>query len=84
VICTAPKEGAGCDGLLYTLKPGQNATTTLRNLLDVRLKVRDPLYESNGRLYVKLEDLLDTPQNATGGTVPMGSSVTPSSATPLF
>jgi len=84
VICTAPSNGAGCDGLLYTLKPGQNATTTLRNLLDVRLKVRDPLYESNARLYVSVDELLATPQSGGSGTAPMVNTVAPASASPIF
>ena len=29
VICTATRHAGRCDGLLYTLKPGQNATATL-------------------------------------------------------
>ena len=84
VICTAPSNGAGCDGLLYTLKPGQNATATLRNLLDVRLKVRDPLYETTGRLYVSMDELLGTPQNGTSSPAPLVNTVAPTSASPLF
>jgi hypothetical protein len=84
VICTAPSNGAGCDGLLYTLKPGQNATETLRNLLEVRLKVRAPLYETNGRLYVSMEELLATPQSDGGGALPSASTLAPTTATPLF
>ncbi len=84
VICTAPSNGAGCDGLLYTLKPGQNATTTLRNLLDVRLKVRDPLYETTGRLYVSMDELLGTPQVEASSTAPMGNAAAPASSSPLF
>ena len=60
VICTAKKVGASCDGLLYTLKPGQNPTKTLRDLLDVRTKARGPLNETTGRLYIKMSDLLDS------------------------
>jgi hypothetical protein len=88
VICTAPSDGAACDGLLYTLKPGQSATSTLRKLLDVRLKVKDPLYESNGRLYVRVDSLLETPETSSGPNAPSAPStptITPSSSTgPLF
>ncbi len=69
VICTTSTLGGGCDGLLYTLKPGQNATTTLRNLLDVRIKARGPLNETNGRLYVSINELLD-PSPVTTPAVP--------------
>lgn len=86
VICTAPRDGAGCDGLLYTLKPGQNATSTLRQLLDVRLKVKDPLYETNGRLYVRVESLLETPEGGQkGSSSPTAPLTSPTSSTsPLF
>jgi hypothetical protein len=76
VICTAPNDNAGCDGLLYTLKPGQSATNTLRKLLDIRLKVKDPLYETNGRLYVNMDRLLNTP-SPTGGESGAATEATP-------
>lgn len=60
VICTTKRDGGACDGLLYTLKPGQNPTKTLRALLDVRTKARGPLNETTGRLYIKMSDLLDS------------------------
>jgi len=68
VICTAQSRGGACDGLLYTLKPGQNATATLQNLLEIRVKARGPLNETSSRLYVSLDELLNTAQvNAGGG-----------------
>ena len=74
VICTAKREGGPCDGLLYTLKPGQNATSTLKNLLEIRVKARGPLNETTSRLYVSFEELMDT-ANANNNAV-----VTPSPA----
>jgi hypothetical protein len=62
VICTAASRGGACDGLLYTLKPGQDATSTLKNLLEIRVKARGPLNETNSRLYVSLDELLSTAQ----------------------
>lgn len=78
VICTSARPGSGCDGLLYTLKPSQNATATLRNLLDVRTKARGPLNETNGRLYVNVSELLEAPPataaeaSAPGAAAPQG------------
>jgi len=66
VICTAAHSRGACDGLLYTLKPGQNATTTLKNLLTIRVKARGPLNENPDRLYVSLSDLLSTSQHNAG------------------
>ena len=60
VICTAASNGGPCDGLLYTLKPGQNATATLRDLYEIRVKARGPLNETTSRLYVSLDELIKT------------------------
>lgn len=59
VICAARAEGDGCaeGGLLYTLKPGQNAGQTLRNLLAVRTKATGPLTETTSRPYISLESI---------------------------
>ena len=67
VICPAASNGGACDGLLYTLKPGQDATSTLRNLLEIRVKARGPLNETTPRLYVSLDELLSTAQANAGG-----------------
>ena len=67
VICTATRHAGRCDGLLYTLKPGQNATATLLNLLEIRVMARGPLNETTGRLYVSLDELMNTAEaNAAG------------------
>ena len=69
VICTAASDGGACDGLLYTLKPGQNATATLLSLLEIRVKARGPLNETTSRLYVSLDQLMSTAEaNVTGGS----------------
>lgn len=70
VICTARTDGGACDGLLYTLKPGQDPTLALKRLFDVRFKARGPLNETNGRVYISVNELL-------GGS----AAVTPASAT---
>lgn len=62
VICTTDRKGGSCIGLLYTLKPYQNADATLKELLDIRVKARGPLNETNARLYVSLDELLSTAQ----------------------
>lgn len=85
VICTAKKKGAPCDGLLYTLKPGQNATATLRNLLEIRVKARGPLNETSSRLYVSLDEMLKTAQaNNSGAVSPKPPSTSAQPASPLW
>jgi hypothetical protein len=73
VICTARSHGGACDGLLFTLKPGQNATQTLQELFSIRTKARGPLNETNARVYVSLDELVSNAQANT--------SAAPASAT---
>ena len=88
VICTTPRQGGSCDGLLYTLKPGQSASETLRALLVMRTKVRGPLTETNGRLYVSMDELLSNPQPSPedrgSSAVPRFNTAPPTSSGPLF
>jgi len=85
VICTARNKGGGCDGLLFTLKPGQDATSTLKNLLEIRVKARGPLNETNSRLYVSLDELLSTAlANAGSGVAPAHSPAPAQGGTALF
>jgi hypothetical protein len=60
VICAALNKGDGCTSntLLYTLKPEQNPTQTLRNLLVVRTYAVRPLDETGGRLFIDLNEVL--------------------------
>lgn len=75
VICTAASNGGACDGLLYTLKPGQNPTSTLRDLLEIRVKARGPLNETNERLYVSLSELINIAEsNSKGVATPTGTT----------
>lgn len=59
VLCTAQSRSGGCDGLLYTLKPGQDPSVTLARLLELRVKARGPLNETGPRLYVSVDALLE-------------------------
>ena len=77
VICTAARRGGACDGLLYTLKPGQDATSTLRRLLDIRVKARGPLNETSSRLYVSLDEVIDSAQ---ANAAPPASEAQPEAA----
>lgn len=83
VICTAASDGGACDGLLYTLKPGQDPTLALRRLFDVRFKARGPLNETSGRLYVSVQDLLSGKEGVSGDnaapTGPAAAATTPAS-----
>ena len=87
VICVSKTDGGGCAGLLYTLKPGQNATATLQKLFDIRNKPgAAPLEETTARLYVNFDTVVSN--KAAGGVIPSPSLVKPVAAptqsAPLF
>lgn len=75
VICVAKSNGGGCAGLLYTLKPGQNATATLKKVLDIQTKPgAAPLEETTARLYVNFNNMVRDKA---------GAAAVPSSAQPV-
>jgi hypothetical protein len=53
-VCVASKIGGPCTGLLFTLKPNQNATRAIQQLFDVRAGASGPLYESESRVYIDM------------------------------
>lgn len=79
VICAARSEGSGCvdGGLLYTLKPGQNASQTLRNLLAIRVKATGPLTETTSRPYFSLLSIEEAAEANAG--IDASSSANPAS-----
>ena len=82
VICVAKTDGGACAGLLYTLKPGQNATATLKKLFDVRTKPgAAPLEETTARMYLSVDSIIRNKSGAAATTSPMPP--TPSSSVPL-
>lgn len=84
VICTAPKAGANCDGLLYTLKPSQNPTQALRRMLDVRYNARGAMNESAGRLYVEIDALLSDSISQEPSQEPSPAALSSGSSSPLW
>ena len=58
VVCVSYKNGGGCNGLLFTLKPGVNPGQTLQKLMAVRVSSTGPLNETTGRVYVNFDDYL--------------------------
>jgi hypothetical protein len=60
VICAALNKADRCNdnSLLYTLKPGQNPSQTLKNLMAVRTYAVRPLNETGDRVFVDLNEYL--------------------------
>ena len=82
VICVAKSDGGACAGLLYTLKPGQNATATLKKLFDVRTKPgAAPLEETTARMYLSVDSIIRNKSGSVNTSFPI--SPTPSSTVPL-
>lgn len=77
VICAAINKGDSCTNntLLYTLKPGQNPTQTLKSLFNVRTYAVGPLDETGGRLFIDLNEYLglgpssNMPARSTGDSL---------------
>lgn len=84
VVCVTSTNGGSCSQLLFTLKPGQNASRTLQQLFDIRQGAAGPLYEgtggSNQAVYIDVNNYLETAPVDTEATGPNSSS--PSTQTP--
>ena len=83
VICVANSDGGACAGLLYTLKPGQNATSTLTKLFNIQRKPGSaPLEETTARLYVNVDSIIQQKMDNRLNPSPMPQ--TPSTSKPGY
>lgn len=80
VVCVTSSNGGGCQGLLFTLKSGENASRVLQQLFEVKAGAAGPLNESSERLYIDVNQMLGTGSGGSQGTAPPRPS--PSGATP--
>ncbi|MBN3907740.1 MAG: hypothetical protein HWQ35_14620 [Nostoc sp. NMS1] len=60
VVCVSSKAGGYCTGLLFTLKPDEDASRVIQQLFDISYKAQAPLYESSGspRIYIDMKKFL--------------------------
>ncbi|MBD2199162.1 MULTISPECIES: COP23 domain-containing protein [Calothrix] len=80
VVCVSSAKGGGCQGLLFTLKPGANASRVLQQLFDISEgKSNTVVYESFGSSrntptdtnYIDVNQLLNiTPEESTSDPTP--------------
>ena len=64
VVCVSGQKGGPCQGVLFTLKPYQNASETIQKLFDIRVgAATGPLYESSSRFYLNFNDYLESLAN---------------------
>lgn len=61
IVCVAPAPKKKCTGILFTLKPGSNPGKTLQKLMDLRVRAsHDPLNETNRRIYIEMDEFLNS------------------------
>jgi hypothetical protein len=60
VVCTARELNGVCEGLLFTLKPGQEPLTTLYRILDwLQGKASDPSLSESASAYIDVSDRIE-------------------------
>ncbi|WP_421654920.1 COP23 domain-containing protein [Leptothermofonsia sp. ETS-13] len=65
VVCVATEIGGPCTGLLFTLKPNENASQVIQQLFNVRASIPGSLYVSESRQYLDVRHYIQaakTPQ----------------------
>ncbi|WP_299490022.1 COP23 domain-containing protein [Acaryochloris sp. IP29b_bin.137] len=83
VVCVAPAPKKKCTGILFTLKPGSNPGKTLQRLMDLRVRAsQDPLNETNRRIYIKMDEFLNSRPTIDATPTASSKSGTPSQAQP--
>ncbi len=97
VICSAQQYDGGCNGVLFTLKPGQNPNQVLQDLMSVRNRASGPIkqlgggsaggnqQDSNAQTYINMENYLkNASAEASPGneTQPPETFTMPSNTTP--
>ncbi|MBE9118069.1 hypothetical protein IQ249_19415 [Lusitaniella coriacea LEGE 07157] len=58
VVCVSGYAGGPCQGLLFTLKRGQDASRVVQQLFDLPSRATGPLYESGSRFYLNMDQYL--------------------------
>jgi Circadian oscillating protein COP23 len=81
VICVTTTENGNCEETLYTISdqkadPGQK----LQQLLDVRLQATGPISETNGRIYIDMNQYL---KDATAAGLIIPNNITPTESNPI-
>lgn len=81
IVCVAESDTSGCVGLLFTLKPGSNPSSTLQRLMNVRAQAGGPLNETGDRVYIDMDKYMEDKASAQAPQESEVSPGTPSSVT---
>ena len=59
VVCVTSTMGGGCQGLLLTLRPTDNANQVVQQMFDLRVGASGPIQQNSSRTYIDFQSLLD-------------------------
>lgn len=76
VICVSNTKNGACAGVLFTLKPEEDASRTIQQLFDIRSGAAGPLEESNSRIYFDMKKYLNNLIGSPGSSSGNGSQST--------
>lgn len=80
VICVTTTEDGNCEATLYTISDQKaDPGAKLQELLDVRLRASGPISETNGRIYIDMNEYLRD-ATAAGVIIPNSNSSSPQSS----
>jgi hypothetical protein len=87
VICTSSVSEGPCSDILYTLKPGTNASQTLQQLFDIQSRAAGPLNETGSRPYLDMNRFMSeapsvAPSDLDLGTGSSGATSSPAATPP--
>jgi hypothetical protein len=80
VVCVSSTSGGGCQGLLLTLRPNDNASRVVQQLFDIRAGAAGPISQSSSRVYIDFNELLDNRPVDVESAAPAVSPETPAAS----
>lgn len=83
VVCTSSTNGGPCSMVLFTLKPGSDASRTIQQLFDIKNLAAGPLYESeDDEVYLDMNAFLREARSVDASQIQGAGSSNLSSPTP--
>ncbi len=59
VVCVTDERGGPCQGVLFTLRPDENASHIVQQLFDISYASSGPLFQSGSRVYLDINEFLN-------------------------
>lgn len=85
VICTSSTNGGPCSMVLFTLKPGSDASRTIQQLFDIKNLAAGPLYESaeDDEVYLDMNAFLQAAPSVDASQIRGAGNSTDASPSPV-